>query len=121
MWCKEHGIRLSGVPLGRPLKNPEKNRARRRKIREDEGIRNAVEGKFSQAKRRYGPNRGMARLAESSQTVVSMIFLVMTLDRLLSGSFLPFIERLFPELEVWQQADIFRRCQASLYHELTVS
>ena len=63
-------------------KNPEKSRARRRKIREDEGIRNAVEGKFGQAKRRYGLNR------------------VMTLDRLLSGSFLPFIERLFSELEV---------------------
>jgi len=48
MWCKERGIRLSGVPLGRPPKDVEKNRARRRQIREDEGIRNAVEGKLGQ-------------------------------------------------------------------------
>ncbi|HWR01606.1 MAG TPA: IS5 family transposase [Chlorobaculum sp.] len=88
MWCKERGIRLSGVPLGRPPKDGEKNRARRRQIREDEGIRNAVEGKFGQAKRRYGLSRVMARLAESSQTVVSIIFLVMNLDRLLAASFL---------------------------------
>lgn len=62
MWCKERGIRLSGVPLGRPPKDVEKNRARRRQIREDEGIRNAVEGKFGQAKRRYSLGRVMARL-----------------------------------------------------------
>ena len=87
-WCKKYGIRLSGVPLGRPPKDQEKNRARRRQIREDEGIRNAVEGKFGQAKRRYSLNRVMARLAESSQTVVSIVFLVMNLEHLLSVSFL---------------------------------
>lgn len=100
MWCKERGIRLSGVPLGRPPKDAEKNRARRRQIREDEGIRNAVEGKFGQAKRRYGLGRVMARLAESSQTVVCIVFLVMNLDRLLSLSFLRLFEWLLSELDV---------------------
>jgi|GEM_PF-3065224 len=38
-WYKEREIRLSSVPLGRPPKDIEKNRARRRQIREDEGIR----------------------------------------------------------------------------------
>jgi hypothetical protein len=46
LWCQAKNIRLSGVPLGRPPKDPEKNRARRKQIQEDEGIRNAVEGKF---------------------------------------------------------------------------
>ena len=91
MWCKKHGIRLFGVPLGRPPKDQEKNRARRRKIREDEGIRNAVEGKFGQAKRKYSLSRVMARLAESSQTMVSIVFLVMNLDHLLSVHFLHFL------------------------------
>jgi hypothetical protein len=90
MWCKEHGIRLSGVPLGRPPKNPEKKRARCRQIRKNEGIRNAVEGKFGQAKRRYSLNRVMTRLAESSQTVVSIVFLVMNFEHLLSVHFLRF-------------------------------
>lgn len=94
-WCKQRGIRLSGVPLGRPPKDIEKNRARRRQIREDEGVRNAVEGKFGQAKRRYGLGRVMARLAESSLTVVTIIFLVMNLDRLLSGLFLRLFAWLF--------------------------
>jgi len=49
LWCLANNIRLSGVPLGRPPKDPEKNRARRKQIQEDEGIRNAVEGKFGQA------------------------------------------------------------------------
>ncbi len=103
MWCKDRGIRLSGVPLGRPPKDPEKNRARRKQQKEDEGIRNAVEGKFGQGKRRYGLNRVMARLADSSQTVVSIIFLVMNLDRLLSGSFLRFFDDLLLELELRQR------------------
>jgi len=74
------------------------NRAHRKQIREDEGIRNAVEGKFGQGKRRYGLNRVMARLAESSQTVVSIIFLVMNLERLLSVHFLHLVEWLLSEL-----------------------
>jgi len=98
MWCKARGIRLRGVPLGRPPKDAEKNRARRRQIREDEGIRNAVEGKFGQAKRRYGLARVMARLAESSLSVISITFLVINLDRLLAVPFLRLLEELFSEL-----------------------
>ena len=103
MWCKKRGIRLSGVPLGRPPKDPEKSRARRKQQKEDEGIRNAVEGKFGQGKRRYGLNRVMARLADSSQTVVSIIFLVLNLDRLLSVSFLRFFDSLVLQLELRQR------------------
>jgi len=83
LWCKEQGIRLSGVSLGRPPKEPERNSRRSRLIREDEGIRNAVAGKFGQGKRRFGLKRIMSRLAESSKTVVSVIFLVINLEQLL--------------------------------------
>lgn len=116
MWCKERGIRLSGVPLGRPPKDAEKNRARRRQIREDEGVRNAVEGKFGQAKRRYGLARVMARLAESSQTVVSIVFLVMNLDRLLAAPFLRLFEWLLLELGaienmvLWSSSRVANEC-----------
>jgi len=45
----------------------------------------------------------MARLADSSQTVVSIIFLVLNLDRLLSVSFLRFFDSLVLELELCQR------------------
>lgn len=112
-WCKEHGIRLSGVPLGRPPKDPEKNLARRKQIQEDEGIRNTVEGKFGQGKRRFGLNRIMARLAESSQTVVSIIFLVMNLEQWLMVYFLRFFSLFKPSL----QAEKWRLHALNRHHQ----
>jgi len=82
-WCKGHGIRFNGAPLGRPPKDIEVNAERKRQRRLDEGIRNAVEGKFGQAKRRFGMNRIMAKLAATSETVVTLIVLVMNLQQLL--------------------------------------
>jgi transposase len=54
-WCKEKGIRISGPPLGRPPANVSKSK--KRQALEDERIRNAIEGKFGQGKRRFGLNR----------------------------------------------------------------
>jgi IS5 family transposase len=82
-WCKERGIRLSGTPLGRPPKEPEKNRARQALIKADEGVRNAIEGKFGQGKRRFGLGRIMAKRDDTSETVVALIFMAMNLVRLL--------------------------------------
>lgn len=87
-WCKGHGIRISGVLLGRPPKDPEVNAERKRQTRKDEGIRNAVEGKFGQGKRRFGMNRIMAKLAATSETVVALIVMVMNLQKLLGVHFL---------------------------------
>ena len=100
LWCVKHGIRMSGVPLGRPPKDPEVNAERKRQIRKDEGIRNAVEGKFGQAKRRFGLNRIMAKLAGTSETVVALIIMVMNLQQLLTVHFLRFIERILSLLMV---------------------
>ena len=94
LWCVAQGIRMSGAPLGRPPKDPEVNAERKRQIRKDEGIRNAVEGKFGQGKRRFGMNRIMAKLAGTSETVVALIILVMNLQKLLTVHFLRFIARM---------------------------
>lgn len=76
-YCKEKGIRMSGKPLGRPPQNvsPEQ----KKQAREDEKIRNRIEGKFGEGKRRYGLNRIMAKLPQTSETVIAMSFLVMNL------------------------------------------
>ena len=80
-WCKERGIRLMGLPLGRPAKD--KQAALRRQLQEDEKIRNQIEGKFGQGKRRFSLARVMAKLAPIAETSIAVCFLVMNLERLL--------------------------------------
>ena len=50
---------------------------------EDERIWNAVEGKIGEGKRRYSTDRVMTKLRETSEAVISLVYLVMNLERLL--------------------------------------
>jgi len=95
-WCRQHNIRLSGVPLGRPPKDAALRSERKRQIKLDEGIRNAVEGKFGQAKRKFGMQRIKGKLPNTSETMVSLIILVMNLQKLLEVQFLRQIGSLLP-------------------------
>ncbi len=58
-------------------------KAMKKQWREDERIRNAVEGKFGEGKRKYGIDRIMAKLKETGETVISLVFLVMNMERIL--------------------------------------
>lgn len=80
-FCKDHGIRMSGPPLGRKPK--EVSREEKRQAYEDEAVRNRVEGKFGQGKRRFGLGRVMAKLASTSAAQIGLTFLVMNLERAL--------------------------------------
>jgi len=80
-YCKERGIRMSGPPLGRPPK--EVSKEKKKEARSDERVRNAIEGKFGQGKRKFSLGRVMAKLPETSETVIAMNFLVMNLSTLL--------------------------------------
>ena len=95
-YCKEKGIRMSGKPLGRPPQNISKEK--KKQAREDEKIRNRIEGKLGEGKRRYGLNRIMAKLPETSETVVAMSFLVMNLAYLYRQVLLIFL-CLFSEIQ----------------------
>lgn len=79
-YCKKKGIRISGKPLGRPPKNISKEQ--KKQAREDEKIRNRIEGKFGEGKRRYGLNRIMTKLPQTSETVIAISFLVMNISYL---------------------------------------
>ena len=92
-FCKEHNIRLSGPKLGRSTADSEKLIAEKEQIRADEGIRSAVEGRFGVGKRRYSLDRIMAKLENTSATVIAFIFLVMNLDQLVFLRL--FFDRLF--------------------------
>jgi len=89
-YCRTHGIRLSGPPLGRPRKetseNHEELKAAKRQTRQDELDRIPVEGKFGQGKRRFGLGRIMAKLANTSTTVITLNILVMNLEKLLKAA-----------------------------------
>jgi transposase, IS5 family len=87
-WCKEKGIRMSGVKLGRPPKNISKSEKKQAQL--DERIRSCIEGKFGEAKRRFSLNRVMTKLANTSETTIGISFLVMNLSKLLRQFFVYF-------------------------------
>jgi transposase, IS5 family len=87
-WCKEKGIRLSGVKLGRPPKTISKEAKKQARL--DEAIRNCIEGKFGEAKRRFSLNRVMTKLVNTSETAIAISFLVMNLSALLRQFFVFF-------------------------------
>lgn len=84
-FCKARNIRLSGPPLGRPPKHV--SAEDKRQAAADEAIRNCVEGKFGQGKRRFGLGRIMAKLASTSAAQISLSFLVMNLEEALRRFF----------------------------------
>ncbi len=79
-YCKEKGIKMNGPALGRPKKNV--SIEEKKETRENEKVRNRVEGKLGEGKRRYGLNKIMTKLPSTSMTVISLIFLVMNLSYL---------------------------------------
>jgi transposase, IS5 family len=72
-WLKERGITLRAKPLGRPSALS---------IQVSPGERNPVEGKFGQAKTRYGLSRIKARLSSTSATWIAGIIIVLNLVKL---------------------------------------
>lgn len=87
-FCREHGIRLSGPPLGRPSLD---NRQEKKIASQDMKERNAVEGGFGVCKRRYGLARIMAHLKETAESIISLQFLVMNLEHRLRLLYCRFI------------------------------
>ena len=65
-------------PLGRPPANVSKEQ--KRQANESERIRNSIEGKFGQGKRRFSLNRIMAKLSHSCETAIAITFLGINLS-----------------------------------------
>ena len=82
-YCKTKGIRLSGPPLGRPPKDKIRTKEQRWLEYQDSCERNAVEGKFGEAKRCGTLGQITARLQATCETQISMVFLVRNLQKAL--------------------------------------
>jgi len=82
-WCNGHNIRLSGPKLGRPAKlSYEEAELQKKLMRQDELDRIPVEGKFGQMKRRFGLDRIMTKLAQTTMTVISLTVFITNLEKL---------------------------------------
>ncbi|WP_293036361.1 IS5 family transposase [Moorena sp. SIO1F2] len=90
-WCKDKEIRMSGPPLGRPPKNI--NKETKKQAIDDEKVRNCIEGKFGQGKRRFSLNRVMTKLSNTFQTAIAITFLVMNISTWLRPFFCLFLGR----------------------------
>jgi len=86
-WCQERHIRLSGPRLGR--KSMETKAYEKKQIYQDSCKRNAVEGEFGTCKRRYGLDRIMAKLPDTSKTSIAMGFFAANMERKLRLLFAP--------------------------------
>ena len=86
-YCAKHGIKMNGPKLGRPPKDKKLYEQQKYLERSEAGERNAIEGKFGEAKTRYGLDRVMAHLSDTSETVIHMTILVMNLKKRLRNLF----------------------------------
>jgi transposase, IS5 family len=79
-YLKSHTIHFSGKSLGRPpILTKSEIRIERRKRKEEQGIRNRVEGKFGEGKRRYSLDCVKAKTKWTSESWVATVFFVMNL------------------------------------------
>ena len=67
--------------MGRPKKKRDKEKEKL--VRQDEIDRIAVEGKFGNGKRKYGLSRIMSKRADTSESSIAMIILVMNMEKIL--------------------------------------
>lgn len=90
LWCASRGIRLSGPRLGR--KSIEEKASEKKQIYQDGCDRVAIEGTFGVVKRRYGLDRVMTRLADTSMASIAMGFFAANMERRLRLLFAPEFE-----------------------------
>ena len=78
-WLKDRAINIGGVPMGRKAGQSKYEKERDRKKNNQ---RSEIEGKFGEAKNRYGLDRLYTRLPQTSQAEISLIFLAVNLVKL---------------------------------------
>jgi hypothetical protein len=91
----------------------------KRQHRQDEIDRIAVEGKFGQGKRRFSLARIMAKLAGTSETVIMVAFLVMNLEKILSGCLI-FLLCAWQSLQISLQECVMCVCNSHLMRKFGV-
>lgn len=82
-FCAAHGIRLSGRPLKKPVEPEAQTPEQQELFKSDLKKRSIIEGRIGTGKRKYGLDRIMTKLVETSRTVITMAFFVMNAEKIL--------------------------------------
>lgn len=107
-FCKEHGIRLSGKPLGRPRKDTSVDH----KVEYQDAVdRIEVERGFSLAKRNFGLGCIWTKLESTSRSSIALSIIAMNVHRLTAISFCQFVKSLF-----FESIEIFAWFKDSIIH-----
>jgi len=112
-YLKEHNIVFSGKALGRPPKLTDEEARLERKRHQAQGrLRNQIEGKFGEGKRKYDLDRVKAKTMRTSESWIAAVFFVMNLAHWLRmNSFLS----LFRWLEIVKERLFYQRKMAFSY------
>ena len=94
-YCEARGIRLSGPPLGRPIKETAENKKLLRQLRKiqriDEAIRQAIEGGFGNMKRKFSLGTIYEKLQKTSETAIMVCVFLTNCEKILRDLFMHFL------------------------------
>ena len=82
-FCTANGIRLSGRPRKKLVEAEVQTAEQQELFKSDLRKRSVIEGRIGTSKRKYGLDRIMTKLVETSRTVITMAFFVMNTEKIL--------------------------------------
>jgi len=82
-FCSSNNIRLSGRPRKRQLEAETETAEQQELFKSDLRKRSVIEGRIGTSKRKYGLDRILTKLVETSRTVITMAFFVMNAEKIL--------------------------------------
>ena len=82
-FCAANNIRLSGRPRKKQVDAEVQTAEQQELFKSDLRKRSIIEGRIGTGKRKYGLDRIMTKLIETSRTVITMAFFVMNAEKIL--------------------------------------
>jgi hypothetical protein len=82
-FCAANNIRLSGRPRKRQVKTEVQTAEQQELFKSDLRKRSVIEGRIGTSTRKYGLDRILTKLVETSRTVITMAFFVMNAEKIL--------------------------------------
>jgi hypothetical protein len=82
-FCAANGIRLSGRPRKKQVEPEGQSEEQQDLFKSDLRKRSVIEGRIGTSKRKYGLDRIMTKLVETSRAVIKMAFFVMNAEKIL--------------------------------------
>ncbi len=82
-FCADNVIRLSGRPRKQQIEGEVQTAKQQELFKSDMRKRSMIEGRIRRSKRKYGLDRILTKLLETSRTVISMAFFVANAEKIL--------------------------------------